>query len=86
LVFAQAQDIPAIYMEDEAGKEALVNVNFEDRSTIVVHRVVPKLILRDGDQVARLENRSFTTEQSWRETGTSSPTIKRIDQTGTPHE
>lgn len=86
LVFAQAQDIPAIYIEDEAGKEALVNVNFEDRSTIVIHRVVPKLILRDGDQVARIENRSFTTEQSWKETGTSSPTIKRIEQPVAAHE
>lgn len=86
LVFAQAQDIPAIYIEDDAGKEALVNVNFEDRSTIVIHRVVPKLILRDGDQVARIENRSFTTEQSWKETGTTSLTIKRVDQTGATHE
>jgi type IV secretion system protein VirB9 len=85
LVFAQVQDIPSVYMEDANGTEALVNVSFQDRSTIVIHRVVPRLILRDGDQVARIENRSWTSEQSWKETGTSSPTIKRVDQMGADH-
>ena len=82
LVFAQTQDIPSIYMEDDNGKESLVNVSFQDRSTIVMHRVVPRLILRDGDQVVRIENRSWTMEQSWKETGTTSPSIRRVENIG----
>ncbi len=84
LTFAQVQDIPAVYLEDDDGKEALVNTTFQDRSTIVIHRVVPRLIIRQGDQVARIENRSFTTEQKWTETGTTSPTIQRVEKTGGP--
>lgn len=80
LVFAQVQDIPSVFLEDDDGKEALVNVSFQDRSTVVIHRVVPQLILRDGDQVVRIENRSWTTDQSWKETGTASSTIRRVDQ------
>ncbi len=82
LVFAQAQDIPAIYLEDEHGKESLVNVNFQDRSTIVIHRVVSRLILRDGEEVVRVENRSYTSSPTWKETGTTSPTIQRVEQVG----
>lgn len=84
LTFAQIQDIPAVYLEDDDGKEALINTTFQDRSTIVIHRVVPRLIIRQGDQVARIDNRSFTTEQKWTETGTTSPTIKRVEKTGGP--
>lgn len=84
LTFAQVQDIPAVYLEDDDGKEALVNTTFQDRSTIVIHRVVPRLIIRQGDQVARIENRSFTTEQKWTETGTTSPTIKRVEKSEGP--
>lgn len=84
LTFAQVQDIPAVYLEDDDGKEALINTTFQDRSTIVIHRVVPRLIIRQGDQVARIDNRSFTTEQKWTETGTTSPTIKRVEKTGGP--
>ena len=84
LTFAQVQDIPAVYIEEAEGQEALVNTTFQDRSTIVVQRVVPRLILRDGDQVVRIENRSFNTEQRWPETGTASPTIKRIEKADSP--
>jgi len=69
-------------MEDDNGKESLVNVSFQDRSTIVMHRVVSRLILRDGDQVVRIENRSWTMEQSWKETGTTSPSIRRVENIG----
>jgi type IV secretion system protein VirB9 len=84
LTFAQAQDIPAVYLEDDEGKEALVNTTFQDKSTVVIHRVTQRLIIRQGDQVARIENRSFTKEQKWTETGTTSPTIKRVEKTGGP--
>ena len=82
LSFAQVQDIPAVYIEDLDGKEALVNTTFQDRSTIVIQRVIPRLILRDGDQVVRIENRSFNMEQKWPETGTTSPTIRRVEKAG----
>jgi len=84
LSFAQVQDIPAVYIEESDGKEALVNTTFQDRATLVIQRVVQKLILRDGDQVVRIENRSFNLEQKWPETGTTSPTIKRVEKTGGP--
>ena len=80
LTFAQVQDIPSVYIEDDDGKEALVNVTLQDRSTVVIHRVALRYIIRMGDQVARIENRSFTTDQKWTETGTTSPTIKRIEK------
>lgn len=80
LTFSQGQDIPAVYLEDEEGKEALLNTSFEGHSTVVVHRVLQRMMIRQGDQVARIENRSFTTEQSWKETGTTSQTIKRVEK------
>jgi len=82
MTFAQVQDIPAVYLEDENGKEALINTTFKDRSTVVIHRVATRYILRQGGEVARIENRSFTMDQKWAETGTTSPAIQRVEKTG----
>lgn len=58
LLFSNSRDMPAVYMEDEAGKESLIETHVEG-NTIVVHLVVPKLTLRRGAAVACIRNRSF---------------------------
>jgi len=79
LTFNANRDFPAVYEEDAGGNESLVNVNTISTNTIEVRRMVPALILRRGDQVARLVNKSFN-RQTGKDpvTGTVSPQVERI--------
>jgi type IV secretion system protein VirB9 len=58
LTFANNRDMPAVYTEDIAGNEAIVNTHIEGNQ-IVVQRLFRKLVLRKGPAVACLVNKSF---------------------------
>lgn len=59
LTFSNNRDMPAVYSVDAKGNEALINTNVIDGNTIVVQRLVPSLILRKGNAVASVVNKSF---------------------------
>jgi type IV secretion system protein VirB9 len=59
LTFSNNRDMPAVYSVDEHEKEALINTNVIDGNTIVIHRLVRRLMLRKGEAVASVVNRSF---------------------------
>ncbi len=59
LTFAPNRDMPAVYVRDSQGNESLVNTNVVSGNTISVQRLVPSLILRKGEYVASVLNRSF---------------------------
>lgn len=80
LTFAAGREIPAIYIEDldNEGKpqESLVNTHVEG-DTVVIHKVVKKLVLRKGSYVTCIFNESYTPDGLGNTTGTSSPDVVR---------
>lgn len=58
LEFTNNRDMPAVYTVNGEGKESLINTHVEG-NTIVIQRVVPKLMLRKGAQVACIRNNAF---------------------------
>jgi type IV secretion system protein VirB9 len=76
LRFSANRDMPAVFEELAKGKEALVNTHVEG-DWIVVQRVLPRLILRRGDQVACVENRAFDPNGVSTPTSTVSDTVRR---------
>lgn len=78
LVFGNNRDMPAIYAVDSEGEESLINTNVEGNA-IVVHRVYRKLILRKGNYVACLVNKSFDFDKGRDNTsGTVAPDVQRV--------
>jgi type IV secretion system protein VirB9 len=79
LTFSNNRDMPAVYSVDDSGNEALINTNVIDGNTIVVQRLVKRLILRKGNYVASVLNKSFELD-SGRDnvTGTVSPVVERF--------
>lgn len=80
LTFAAGREIPAIYIEDvnNEGKpeESLVNTHVEG-DTVIIHKVVKKLVLRKGSYVTCIFNESYTPDGLGNTTGTSSPDVVR---------
>lgn len=77
LTFASNMDMPAVYVEDEKGRESLVNSHVEG-NVIVVHRVGRKVILRMGEKVICVVNRSFDPKTPREdESRTSVPAVQR---------
>lgn len=84
LTFSNNRDMPAVYAVDEQEGEALINTHVADGNTIVVQRMVRRLMLRKGRAVASVVNRSFAPDAGLDNTsGTVSPSVQRI-HTGTP--
>lgn len=78
LVFGNNRDMPAIYAVDSEEKESLINTNVEG-NTIVIHRVYRKLIMRKGNYVACLVNKSFDFDKGRDNTsGTIANDVKRV--------
>jgi type IV secretion system protein VirB9 len=78
LTFSNNRDMPAIYMADSDGNEALVNTNV-DGNTITVHRVVHRLVLRKGHAVACVVNNAFDADGGTDNTsGTIAPDVTRV--------
>ena len=78
LTFSNNRDMPAVYAVDSNGKEALINTNV-DGNTIAVHRVVRKLVLRKGDAVVCIVNKSFHPDGGQdNASGTIAPDVQRL--------
>lgn len=77
LRFAANRDMPAIFEELRPGKEALVNTHVEG-DWIVVQRVLPRLILRRGEQVACVDNRSFNPNGISTRSSTVNEDVRRV--------
>jgi type IV secretion system protein VirB9 len=79
LTFTNNRDMPAVYSVDEDGSEALINTNVIDGNTIVVQRLVRHLMLRKGNAVASVVNKSFNLDGGIdNTTGTVSPDVERV--------
>ncbi len=78
LAFSNNRDMPAVYSVDAGGKEALINTNVEG-NTIIIHRVVPRLKLRKGDEVVCIRNDAFDPNGGLdNKAGTIAPDIQRV--------
>ena len=66
ITFNGKQDFPAVYTVGNDDKESLVNSNINPTFpyTIIVQRIAKQLILRHGNQVLCLFNRTFDSEQT----------------------
>ncbi len=77
LSFTNNRDMPAVYSVDAEGNEALINTHV-DGNTIVIHRVIPFIRLRKGNQVVCVRNDAFSfdggTDNSL---GTIAPDVER---------
>lgn len=79
LTFQGNRDMPAVYAVSDAGAESLINTNVIDGNTIVVQRMVPRLMLRKGADVAMVQNKSFDINGGRdNKTGTVSPDVVRV--------
>ena len=79
LVFNSNRDMPAVYEVDAQGNEALVNTNVIDGNTIVIQRLIPRIMLRKGSLAASVVNKSFRINGgSDNTTGTISNNVERI--------
>lgn len=77
LTFGKNRDMPAIYEVDENGKESLIN-GVPKGNTFTVQRLVRKLVLRKGDLVVCVVNKSFSFDGKDNTTGTVSPDVERV--------
>jgi type IV secretion system protein VirB9 len=83
LTFANNRDLPAVYSVDDTGNEALINTSVIDGNTIMVQRLVRSLMLRKGDAVASVINKSFDPDGGRdNRTGTISPEVDRVIKGG----
>ena len=76
LTFANNKEMPAIYIENPDGTESLVNSHVEG-DVIILHKVAEKFVLRKGNLVACVFNRSYDDNGITNERGTTIPGVKR---------
>ena len=78
LTFSRNRDLPSVYIAAADGTESLVNTSM-DGNTVVVERMAPRLVLRRGDAVVCVVNRSFNPDAGIDNvTGTISPDVRRV--------
>ncbi len=79
LKFNQKQDLPAVYTVGSDNNESLVNshINPNFPNTLVVQRVVKQLVLRQGNTVLCLFNKSFASEIAAKYRKTVIPKVQR---------
>jgi type IV secretion system protein VirB9 len=84
LRFGARSEFPTIYVRNDDDSESVVNFSVE-KGEVVIHRVVRRLVLRRGQLVACLENRSFDGGGAYLETETVVPRVERRTK-GVPSE
>ena len=83
LIFAARAEIPAVFVKNDDGTESLVNSTVE-QDQLVLHRVAPTFVLRRGNLVGCVTNRSYSGGGTRLPTGTVSDTVERTTVGGTP--
>jgi type IV secretion system protein VirB9 len=76
MLFSAANPLPAAFIIEPDGTESLVDYHVED-DTMVLHRVVSKVILRRGKLVAGISNHSQSLPIQSAPTGTASGKVQR---------
>ncbi|WP_107329161.1 TrbG/VirB9 family P-type conjugative transfer protein [Metapseudomonas otitidis] len=77
LEFANNRDMPVAYEQLPSGEEKIIRRSVEG-NTLVIHRVYRKIILRKGEFVACLVNKSFDLDGGAdNTTGTVAPDVRR---------
>ena len=76
MLFSAASPLPAAFIIEPDGTESLVDYHVEE-DTMVLHRVVPRVILRRGSLVAGITNRSQALPVQSAPTGTASGKVQR---------
>lgn len=76
LSFGSRGEWPAIFVRNADDSESLVNFHAEG-TTAVVHRVAPKFVLRRGQLVGCVENRSYAGSGAYVESGTEESGLSR---------
>lgn len=76
LRFGARTEMPAIFLKNEDESESLINFNVQG-DEVVIHRVAPKFVLRRGDLVGCIVNKSFDGAGLRLDTGTLSPKVRR---------
>ncbi|MDM0116766.1 TrbG/VirB9 family P-type conjugative transfer protein [Variovorax sp. J22R133] len=76
MLFSAAHPMPAAFIIEPDGTETLVDYHVED-DTMVLHRVVSRVLLRRGALVAGITNRSPTLPIQSAPTGTASGKVQR---------
>ena len=78
LTFSAANPLPAPFILEPDGSESLVEFHMEDNNIMVLHRVVEKILLRRGQQVAGITNKSSHRLGLLTPTGTTSDRVERV--------
>ncbi|WP_213957517.1 TrbG/VirB9 family P-type conjugative transfer protein [Variovorax sp. dw_954] len=76
MLFSAANPMPAAFIVEPDGTESLVDYHVED-DTMVLHRVVVRVLLRRGSLVAGITNRSPALPSQSAPTGTASGKVQR---------
>lgn len=76
LRFAPRRGMPAVFVANEDGSEALVNSTV-DGEGLIIHRITERLVLRRGMLVGCVVNRSFTGGSESLDSGTITPEVIR---------
>jgi type IV secretion system protein VirB9 len=76
MLFSAANPMPAAFIVEPDGTESLVDYHVED-DTMVLHRVVVRVLLRRGSLVAGITNRSAALPSQSAPTGTASGKVQR---------
>lgn len=82
LKFGPNTGFPTIFVPDAAGQESIVQQHVAD-DTIVIHRVVKKIILRRDGKAAAVTNEAFDSHGIENPTKTISNQVRRIVKDGT---
>nr|WP_173645529.1 P-type conjugative transfer protein VirB9 [Marinobacterium profundum] len=80
LTFTNNSEMPAIYVVNQDGSESLVNTHIdpENPDTIVVHKVAAQLVMRKGNSVACIFNKSYDPEGVTNKSGTTIHGVERV--------
>lgn len=82
LTFAHGGAVPAFFVQNDDGSEALVNFHV-DRDELVLHRIAHRFVLRRGDLVGCIVNRSIAIGIG-SPTHTTDPGVERVTRGATP--
>lgn len=77
MTFSAVNALPAPFVIEPDGSESLVDYHLEG-DTMVLHRVVEKIVLRRGNQVAGITNRTPGKSSQSSPTGTASDKVQRV--------
>jgi type IV secretion system protein VirB9 len=76
LSFGHRAELPAVFVLNDDGSEALLNLNLE-QGELVIHRVARRFIVRRGRSTGCIVNRSFNGGGERLDSGTVTPAVVR---------